>query len=379
MTISSKIGQATAFISQKTNRLFLWCVIVPTALAGFYYGLVASNIYISESKYIVYSPQSSVSTGGGGLQQLLQGVGVSGDSYGVYAVHDYLLSRDALRQLQAGLDVSKMYSGHGADFINRFGGLMYLSETFEDLFQFYTSHVTDDIDASSNISTLTVRAFTPQDSQRINAQLLALGQQLIDKLNQQADEKTEAFYQGEVAKAEAGLQKASQEKAAFQNNSALFNPTSQSTLEYQILGRLQNELIQDQLKLAQMLALTPSNPQIDSLKKQISSLQTQIDKQSAAVTGAPNSLASKSVTFERLTLNQSFAESELAAAMTSLEQARIRLQKQQLFIETVVSPNLPDESMQPKRLRNTLAVFILGLLVWGVLSIIVAGVREHHG
>ena len=73
-----------------------------------------------------------------------------------------------------------------------------------------------------------------------------------------------------------------------------------------------------------------------------------------------------------------FAEKELAASITEREQARIRAQKQQLFIETVVTPNLPDEALEPKRLRGVLAVLVLGLFLWGIFSVIIAGVKEHH-
>jgi capsular polysaccharide transport system permease protein len=33
--------------------------------------------------------------------------------------------------------------------------------------------------------------------------------------------------------------------------------------------------------------------------------------------------------------------------------------------------------MEPRRLRAVLAVFVLGLVAWGVLSLLVASVREH--
>jgi capsular polysaccharide transport system permease protein len=130
--------------------------------------------------------------------------------------------------------------------------------------------------------------------------------------------------------------------------------------------------------LAQMLLGAPNNPQIPFLKKAIDSTRDQIAQQTADVAGNHNSLSSQSVAYESLSLSQDFAEKELSASIDALEQARIRAQKQQLYIETVVAPNLPDQALEPKRLRGILAVFVLGLFLWGIFSVIISGVKEHH-
>ena len=63
--------------------------------------------------------------------------------------------------------------------------------------------------------------------------------------------------------------------------------------------------------------------------------------------------------------------------MTALETARLDAQRKQLYLERLVQPSLPDESMEPRRVRSVFTVFLLGLVAWGVLSLILAGVREH--
>ena len=39
------------------NRLFLLCVVVPTSLAILYFGLIASDVYVSESTLIVHTQE----------------------------------------------------------------------------------------------------------------------------------------------------------------------------------------------------------------------------------------------------------------------------------------------------------------------------------
>lgn len=124
--------------------------------------------------------------------------------------------------------------------------------------------------------------------------------------------------------------------------------------------------------------LSPQNPQIPSLTASIGALEASIASEKGGVAGEKNSLSDRSVEYQRLALEQSFGEKLLASALTSLEQARADAERKQIYLERVAEPNEPDVAMEPKRARNIFACFILGLAAWGVLSMLVAGIREHQ-
>ena len=360
---------------QRINKLFLATVILPTTLASLYYGLIASDVYISQSSFVIYNPQSpSVS----GISALLQSTGLSSSSSGAYTVRDYMLSRDALHALQRKLDMRAMYSNPKVDPFNRFGGWIWFDTSFEQLFRYYQRMVGDDIDPTSNITTLRTQAYTAQDAQRINAQLLSLSQALINRLNAKANQDAVRFYQQEVDKAEAKVKADAVAMARYRNRAGVFSPEPQAALQSQLISKLQDQLIREQIQLNQMLASTPRNPQIPLLRRGIAGLKREIAEQTKKVVGGRSSLASKSVEYEKLSLDKAFAEKQLAAALTALQQAQVQAQKQQLFLETIATPSLPDEALEPKRLRGVLATLVVGLLLWGVFSVIIGGVKEHH-
>ena len=64
--------------------------------------------------------------------------------------------------------------------------------------------------------------------------------------------------------------------------------------------------------------------------------------------------------------------------MVSLDQARNEAQRKQLYLERIVQPSMPDKSMEPRRIRGVLSTFLLGFILWGVLAMLFAGVREHQ-
>src|SRR5580692_7348977 len=113
----------------KKNIALVLTVIVPTLTAVLYYGFVASDVFISESRFLVRSPQHQAQSGLFG--QILQGSGLTHSQDDTYSVHDYILSRDALHELDAKLGVRKAFTSKHLDPINRFPGLGW-DDSFEE-------------------------------------------------------------------------------------------------------------------------------------------------------------------------------------------------------------------------------------------------------
>jgi capsular polysaccharide transport system permease protein len=81
---------------------------------------------------------------------------------------------------------------------------------------------------------------------------------------------------------------------------------------------------------------------------------------------------------QRLTLEKDFADRQLAAAMSALEQARLEALRQQVYVERIALPFAPDYALAPERIKGIATVFVLSLVFWGILVLLVAGVKEHQ-
>jgi capsular polysaccharide transport system permease protein len=355
------------------NRLLLLTVVLPTLISSIYFGLIASDVYISESRFVVRSPQRQANVG---LGALLQGTGFSRSQDDTYTVHDYIFSRDALKLLDDQFAVGKTFASSSVDIFSRFSGLD-RDNSFEALYRYYQNHVMVDLDSLSSIATLSVRAFTPADAYQLNEKLLEMSENLVNQLNERGRQDMIRFASAEVAIAEKKAKAAALAVSSYRNLKGVFDPEKQSALQLQQVSKLQDDLITTKIQLAQTLTLTRDNPQIPALQKKLETLQTEIDSETAKVAGGDRSLSNKSAEYEGLALERGFAEKQLAAALTSLEQARNDALRKQLYLERIVQPSKPDVAMEPRRVRNVLATFVLGLIVWGVLAILLAGVREH--
>ena len=71
------------------------------------------------------------------------------------------------------------------------------------------------------------------------------------------------------------------------------------------------------------------------------------------------------------------SDKQFASTLASLESARSEAERKQLYLERLVQPNLPDKALEPRRIRSIFMVFAVGLIAWGVVSLLVASVKEH--
>ena len=361
-------------IFRKKNALFLAVVIIPTILSILYFGIFASDVYISESRFVVKAPKQAASDGVG---LLLQSAGFNNANEEVYATNDYIISRSALQQLNKDGAVTAAYTAPGISIFDRFNPLGW-DGSCEKLFKYYTNRVQVTSDSRSAISTLVVRAYSSDDALRLNSRLLQLAEDMVNRLNTRGREDLIRYAQAEVDAAKQQARTASLALAASRTKQGVVDPQQQAAIQLQMVSKLQDELITVKSQLIQLRAFTPENPQIPVLEKRARILSEEIFEQTGRVAGDNRSLVAAAVEYQRLQLENGFAERQLAGAMASLQEARNEARRKQVYVERIVNPNRPDSALEPRRLRGIIATFVVGLIAWGILSLLLAGVREHQ-
>lgn len=361
-------------IAKYFDSLFWLFVVLPTIVLAIYYGFIASDVYTSESKFVIRSPnQRSVS----GIGMVLQNIGFNASSDDSYLVRDYLSSRDAVQNLKAKLDIQTKYSAKSVDVVSRFGTIK--EPTFENFYEYFNKKIKVVYDPASSISSLQIEAYTAKDAQNINEELLKMSEEVINRINNNAKNDILVASEKEVQEAQEVSAKAAEALAKYRVKNDVFNPEGQSAIVLQEISKLQDALIQAETQLTQAREITPENPQIKAMETRIKSLKKSIADKSKLVTGPSDiSFSNRSVEYQRLQLEKELADKQLASAMATYEQSKNDFNKKQLYLERLAMPSLPDEATKPKRFKNVLSGFVFGLLLWGVVRLFVAGVREHR-
>ena len=357
------------------RRWFLIFVVLPTLLAAIYYGFIAADVYTSESRFVIKSPdqkRAQVSS----LANLIQTTGLSAGQEQTNEVLAFVRSRDALRQLERGPGVRARYASPAGDFLARYPQ-PFQQDSFESLFKYYGKMIDARLDSDTGLAIITVRAFSPRDAFALNTRLLELSEGLVNQLNVRAERNGIAEAEKQV---ELAAQRAKEARIAltrYRNGQSLIDPAKQAQGVLEISSGLVAQRAALQAQLDQMRRVTPSNPSIPALANRIAAISGQIASQDSRVVGTDSAIASKLGGYEDLVVEQEFAIQRLNVANAGLVQARAEALRQQFYLERVVDPNLPDMPLLPRRLVNVLSVAAAALCLYFIGWMFMVGILEH--
>lgn len=361
----------------KENMLFVALVIVPVFMASVYYGLIASNEYVSEFRFAVKDSATSKGGVAGGLLSAL-GVSSSNNTFDNYLVTDYLSSRQAAEELQRRINVVAIYSRPEIDWLSRFNP----SKPVEQFVSYWQSKVTARYDQITGIATAQVRAFTPEDAQLVANSLVTLSEELVNGITRRSQEDAVRFAQRELEKAEDRLRSISAKLAEYRTRVGVIDPKSSVVASNSTLTQtLQSNLAQLELQETTLLAqnLRPDSPALVALRHQIKSTKEQIRHIEGSVGSVLGGRPLSTVVgeYEQLDLERQFAEKMVTDALRAVDQARASASAQQLYITPYIRPSLPQSATYPRLLFSIFVVALLGLIAWVCSLLVLRSIRER--
>jgi capsular polysaccharide transport system permease protein len=355
-------------------NIWFWAIVgLPTLITGVYFFAIASDLYTSEVRFVVRGPSKSPISA---ISAMLQSAGgAAGED--TFVVHEYLMSRDAVRRLEQEDDLRSLFGRPEGDLISRFPGIWFWRKDFEALYKAYGRFVTVEVDSSSGVSALVVKAYRPEDAQRIARGLLTFSEELVNTLNERARHDALAVFQRTVDATEQRIATIQSQLTVYRVEQKMLDPKSAASGPVELLAVMNGQLANSKGQLAEIIKNSPNSPQIPLVRTRIASLEKLIAEERAKITGESNSVVTALSEYERLDVQRLLAEKTLASALTALESARLEAQRQQLYLETVAQPNLADYPLYPKRVTSFATIVVSCLLLYGIAWLLIAGVREH--
>ncbi len=354
---------------------FLWVVVCFT-IAVLYFGLVASDRYVSRAEIIIKQADQIKM-----LPDALSMLGIGGSNHqDVLLIQDYLNSWDLLAKLDKELNLKSHYQSDQADYFSR----LPQGVSREDFIEYYRDHLTLRLDELSGVLTIELQAFDPEYGQRVVGMMLKESERFINKLGHQVALEQLAFVEKEVDRAYRRLQDEKAKVLAFQNSHQLISPESTSSARLGVVSQIEAELVNQQAQLKQLSSYMRENaPGVISVQSRVNALTRQLEQERAKLTGVNTGVekdAMNEITAGYLDVQ---TQATLAAdlyktGLISLEQARVEAYRKLKHLLVISQPSLAEDAEYPRRLYNLATVGVLLLLFYGLVVMGLATLREHQ-
>ncbi|MDR2799813.1 MAG: capsule biosynthesis protein [Desulfovibrio sp.] len=340
-----------------------------------YFFIFASDMYISESSFAVISGDGSYMPSQLGVLAQISSGGTMMDAF---LVQEHITSLDMLERIEKRLDLRAHYADASRDVISR----LRRSPTREQALDYWRWIVSAAFELDRGIIFVEVRAYTPEMARAVNNAILQCSEELVNEMNSRAHQDAIRLSQAEVSLAEKRLEKAQLALQQFRDDKSVVDPKLTVENLEGVIARLEGEAALTEAELGAALSLMREDSlRVLNIKTRLQALHEQLRTERSRLSGLARdgTISALLGNYAQLTTEEQFAREQLLAAMTALEQARIRSFTQTRYIVPLQPPTRPEESLYPRPVLFTIVAFLGLLILLGMCSLLIAAIKDHMG
>ncbi|MEL6683211.1 MAG: capsule biosynthesis protein [Pseudomonadota bacterium] len=349
-------------------------VLLPTAIVGYYFYVMATPMYATNSEFVIQ--QAEAASAPGGLGGLFQGTSLATQQDSI-AVQSYLASRAAMLRLDADHGFKAHFSSDAIDEIQRLAP----DATNEAAFKVYADRVKVSYDPTEGILRMEVIAADPETSQRYSEALIGYAEEQVDQLTQRPRDAAMEGALRTYEEAEQRRSEALEEWLRIQEELQVADPVGETAALTAQISTLEQQRQQLQLTLdARLSVANPNRAQVDDLRRQITSIEGLIDAVRSQISSASNGSSSLAAQNTRLRLaeeNYTFQTLQVQAALAQREAAQIEANRQVRYLSLGVEPVAPDEATYPRAFESTILAFLIFSGIYLMFSLTASILREQ--
>ena len=348
-------------------------VALPTLIAGWYFFVIATPMFATNSEFVIQQAEPATGAGLGGL---FQGTSMATQQDSI-TVQSFLMSRSAMTRLDEEVGFKSAFANPDIDPIQR----LPTDASNEQAYALYQDHVQIGYDPTEGILKMEVIAPDPELSQRYSEALITYAEEQVDHLTQRLREDQMAGALASYEAAEMRRAEALETWLTIQQDVQQIDPIGETAARTQQISALETERQRLQLSLQDRLNVArPNEAQVNALRGQIDNVEALIAELRSEMTAATTegtSLAAKNTELRLAEENYTFQTVLVQQALQQMEMARIEANRQVRYLSLGVEPIAPDEATYPRAFENTLLAFLVFSGIYLMLSITGSVLREQ--
>jgi len=358
----------TASLSFSTYR---W-VLLAVALVGFYYVFIVSDRYVTEARVYV----KSADTGAAVMPQLQLLAGGQGNSQDGMLVNAYFQSRDLMERLEQDTGFTQHFAESGADWFSRLSR----NASTESKLDYFKSRLSASLHPDSGIIIIRGQGFTPEYALEFVQAALKAGEEFINNTGQQIAKEEIAFVEKEVERSRDNLNDVRGKLLTFQNENGLLSAEATGVSMQKLVSEMEADLVRlrtEEKVLSSYLNETAT--ELVTVRSRQTALEEQLVQERERLASQDGiSINDVHARYQELEMELKFATDLYKTTLVSLERARVESYHKLKHLVVVQAPSLADKAEYPRKLYDLATLFIALTLAYGIITMILATIREHR-
>jgi capsular polysaccharide transport system permease protein len=346
--------------------LFVVCFVLPTLVGAIYFGLIASDRYVTEARFAIRPALGASEKGASEAGGASSGAPNQMVAQDMLITREYILSRPMLEVLEAQMPLRAWFSGDNVDYFSRFDP----EKPIEKFLRYWKRRVSVDVEGGSGIMSVSVEAFDPDQSLTIAKAVMKEAERMVNDLSVKAREDAVAESTRELKLSAERMTAIRLATRDLRNREGVLDAQKTNEVNLKMIG----ELRASRINLASQLAigqrdLGPDSRRIMDIKQQIKDLDdniARIEQQATSQDPDQKRLLSDALTrFESLENDRKNAEKYYQQVLTAYERARIIASRQIEFFSPIVEPVKAESSLEPRRLLMISLITLGSAILFG--------------
>jgi capsular polysaccharide transport system permease protein len=356
---------------RSNSILFLGTFVLPLLAFTAYLVFFATDRYESLASATITEEKNATTS----LDLSMLGITSSAADKDSLILKEFIESKDMLKFLDDRLRIREHVTQPSIDFYSRLDP----DATMEEFHSYYLWMINVEYDPLSKLIRFGVQGFDENFANSLLRLIVERSQQFIDRINEQITREQLRFFDREIAESESRLKRAKEQLVAFQRENLLMTTEGESQTIMATIQTLEQELAQKRADLnARLLVLDRSAPQLQTVQMDITALESQIADAKQRLAGASDtSISELDSQFRDIQLNLEFVTNIYKSNLNALEQARLEAARRLKFLVVVAQPSVPERAEYPRRIYLIATVGVVLLILFFVVSLTMAIIREH--
>lgn len=350
------------FFIQRNKKLLLISSIFATS--ALYYGVIVNPEYQSTSSFVVkeISAEQSINTGLGLLTP-------NGMNKTAPMIMDYVQSQAMAEEIYG--DPSLNFKEHVLRHATPVIGVEEASPS-EKFYREISRLTNIEIDATSNVYTLSTSAYDPDTAKSLNDMMMKSISSLINSINRETAKAKRENAESIAKDVKSELDAAEQELKAFQRKSNSISPIADIEMAAETISILKEKLVEFETEYdSKVNFLSDRHPDMQQLLANIEAVEAKLEAQRKISVSIPDI-----DTFNDLRFNVEMLTKGYQVAMATSLKEKSEASKEGLVLLKISPAHQPEEISYPRFFYHTINMTLIVTAILWLLSMLAEATRK---